>query len=110
MIENFDIIQSEDAAPVYDNPFAGLHIPAAKHHKHHKGHKPKGKRELKEALKKAERERDQLLCLIGQLGSENKMMRRAIALAIAANRRQLDDDLAENALRLLPPKRRREEG
>ena len=41
------------------------------------------------------------------LTHENEMLKRAIMLAIAANRRKLDDDLAEDALRVLPPKRNR---
>lgn len=68
--------------------------------------RPKNKKAAKKALRKAERERDQLLYANGRLDLENEMLKRAFALAISAKRRQLDDDLAENALRVLPPHRK----
>lgn len=72
-----------------------------------KHRKPKGKKATKKALKKTECERDQLLVTCGYISAENMMLKRAITLAVAANRRQLDDNLSEDALRLLPPQKRR---
>lgn len=107
MIDDFnDPTQQEDTTPNYN--YLDTIKRLAKLAEYHEPKKPKGRKKLRKVLEKAERERNQLLYLIGQLASENKMMRRAIALAVAANRRQLDDDLAENTLRLLPPKQRGE--
>ena len=71
-----------------------------------KHHKVKGKKALHKALKKAERERDQLLWYSGQLTKENDYLKRSISLAISISRGQFDTDLSENTLRLLPPGRK----
>jgi len=71
-----------------------------------KHRKPKGKKATKRALKKAERERDQLLYANGRLTLENEMLKRTFVLSVAAKRRQLNDGLVEDATRLLPPHRK----
>lgn len=78
-----------------------MNLPTLKHRK------PKGKKKTRKALRKTEVERDRLLYLNGQLTHENEMMKRAIQLATAANRRKLDDSLSEDILRLCPPDRSR---
>jgi len=101
MIENFDTTPSE-ATPFVDNRLFNGYNPTLEHHKKHR---PKGRKQLRRALEQTERERDRLLFQNGLLYSENAMMKRAIYLATKAQRRQLDDGLAEDTLRLLPPKR-----
>lgn len=102
MLENFDAPQQEAATPTYSSPFNG-YIPVSLFPKHRK---PKGKKKSKKALEKVEQERDRLLYMVGYLAAENEELKRGIALAVAASRRQLDDGLAENTLRLLSPKRK----
>ena len=103
MLENFDpaVTQHNFQEEQVSTPMAYMNWSTSKHRK------PKGKKKTRKALEKKEVECDQLKHLNGQLTHENEMLKRAIMLAIAANRRKLDDDLADDALRVLPPKRNR---
>lgn len=99
MLETLDVTQQitqEDYVPTTTDY---MNLPTLKHRK------PKGKKKALKALRKTEVERDRLLYLNGQLTHENEMMKRAIMLASAANRRKLDDGLSEDILRLCPPDR-----
>lgn len=101
MIDEFIPTASQPATTSdYSNLPTGISIPPKKHHK------PKSKKKMRKALKQAERERELLIYNNGRLAMENDLLKRSIYLAVAVNRRQLDANLSEDTLRLLPSKQR----
>lgn len=114
MIDDFNVATLTPEAPAEDTaldtnrftayiPSMGMEYPKPRGKKRKKG--TKGKR-TQEALEKAMRERDQLLYANGRLSMENDILKRVFTLVTAVKREQFDDNLAENAVRLLPPKRK----
>lgn len=66
---------------------------------------PKSKKKQRKLLKQLQRERDEIIFRNGCLATENQMLKMLILMSIHAKKGSLDDRIAANGLKMLPPGR-----